>query len=107
VKNIVTSGWWQSNSAFLMDNHGKILTSAIPDKRNKLAGSSIPMDRETLNTIQSMPFGTIRGSGNPPSEVSGFYKLKEAPWSLVMIAPGKEILSSIVRFRHLRPEHLL
>ena len=99
VENIVTSGWWQSNSAFLMDNHGKILTSAIPDKRNELADSNAPLEKETLNGMHSMPFGTIRGSGHPPTEVIGFYKLKEAPWSLVMIAPGKEILSPIVRFR--------
>jgi sigma-B regulation protein RsbU (phosphoserine phosphatase) len=47
----------------------------------------------------NMPFGTILGQGHPPSEVSGFYKLDEAPWTLVMIAPGEEILSPIIRFR--------
>lgn len=99
VKNVVTSGWWQSNRAFLVDNQGKILTSTVPGRRNQLADTNDPLERETLNAINSMPFGTLRGSGHPPSEVSGFYKLKEAPWSLVMIAPGKEILSPIVRFR--------
>ena len=38
-------------------------------------------------------------SGLFPSEVSGYYRLKEAPWTLIMIAPGKQILSSIIRFR--------
>lgn len=33
------------------------------------------------------------GKGLIPSEVSGFYKLQQAPWSLVMIAPGSEILA--------------
>jgi sigma-B regulation protein RsbU (phosphoserine phosphatase) len=95
----VTSGWWQSNRAFLVDNQGKILTSTVPGRRNKLANTNDPLERKTLNAINSMPFGTLLGSGHPPSEVSGFYKLKEAPWSLIMIAPGKEILSPIVRFR--------
>ena len=99
IKNIVTSGWWQSNQAFLVDNHGKILASTFPEKRSELTGSNSLLERETLNAMNSKPFGTIRGRGHPPSEVSGFYKLKEAPWSLVMIAPGREILSSIVRFR--------
>jgi sigma-B regulation protein RsbU (phosphoserine phosphatase) len=99
VKNVVTSGWWQSNRAFLVDNQGKILTSTVPGRRNKLANTNDPLERKTLNAINSMPFGTLLGSGHPPSEVSGFYKLKEAPWSLIMIAPGKEILSPIVRFR--------
>lgn len=99
VKNVVTSGWWQSNRAFLVDNQGEILTSTVPGRRNELADTNDPLERETLNAINSMPFGTLHGSGHPPSEVSGFYKLKEAPWSLVMIAPGKEILSPIVKFR--------
>ncbi|MBW1995905.1 MAG: SpoIIE family protein phosphatase, partial [Deltaproteobacteria bacterium] len=30
--------------------------------------------------------------------MGGFYRLKEAPWTLVIIAPGSEILSRIVRF---------
>ena len=40
-----------------------------------------------------------QAKGYPPSEVSGFYKLSEAPWAIVMIAPGKEILTSIIHFR--------
>jgi sigma-B regulation protein RsbU (phosphoserine phosphatase) len=64
-----------------------------------LSESAQPIEQKTLQAIQSAPYGTILGEGHPPKEVSGFYKLQEAPWSLVMIAPGKEILSPIVRFR--------
>jgi sigma-B regulation protein RsbU (phosphoserine phosphatase) len=39
------------------------------------------------------------GEGYPPDEVSGFYKLAEAPWAIVMIAPGDKILGSIIHFR--------
>jgi sigma-B regulation protein RsbU (phosphoserine phosphatase) len=99
VKNVVTSSWWQSNEGFLVDDHGKILTSTVPGNRIELAETDEPLERETLKAIKSKPYGTLLGSGHPPSEVSGFYRLQEAPWTLVMIAPGRKILDSIVRFR--------
>jgi sigma-B regulation protein RsbU (phosphoserine phosphatase) len=99
IENVVASGWWQSQKAFLVDQTGKILTGTVPEERDKLGDNNDPMEQKTLNAITNMAFGTIRGHGHPPHEVSGFYKLQEAPWSLVMIAPGKVILSSIIRFR--------
>jgi sigma-B regulation protein RsbU (phosphoserine phosphatase) len=99
VKNVVTSSWWQSNEGFLVDDHGKILTGTFPGKRNELAETNEPLERETLKAIKSRPYGTLLGSGHPPGEVSGFYKLQEAPWTLVMIAPGGKILAPIARFR--------
>jgi sigma-B regulation protein RsbU (phosphoserine phosphatase) len=102
VKDVVTSGWWQSNEGFLVDNDGEILTSTVPGKRRERefakTGDAL-LEKETLKAIKSKAYGTLLGRGYPPSEVSGFYRLKEAPWTLVMIAPGKEILSPIVRFR--------
>lgn len=99
IKNIRESGWWQSNKAFLVDNTGKILTGTSPGKLDTLSDSNDPLERQTLKALISRPYGTLLGEGHPPKEVSGFYRLQEAPWSLVMIAPGKEILSPIVRFR--------
>ena len=99
VKDVVTSSWWQSNEGFLVDDHGKILTSTVPGKRNELTETDEPLERETLQAIKSKPYGTLLGKGHPPAKVSGFCKLTEAPWTLVMIAPGKKILAFIVRFR--------
>lgn len=99
IQNIRDSGWWQSNKAFLVSNEGRIFTSTISGQRESLSESEDPLERETLKKIKTSTYGAIRGEGHPPKEVSGFYKLQEAPWSLVMIAPGKEILSPIVRFR--------
>lgn len=99
IENVVASGWWQSQKAFLVDQTGKILAGTVPKERNKLGDNNDPMEQKTRNAMANMPFGTIRGPGHPPNEVSGFYKLQEAPWSLVMIAPGRVILSSIHRFR--------
>jgi sigma-B regulation protein RsbU (phosphoserine phosphatase) len=99
IKNVRESGWWQSNKAYLVDVGGRILTSTAHEWRDSLADSSNPLERETLEAMKSDVYGTILGEGHPPKEVSGFYKLQEAPWSLVMIAPGKAILATIVRFR--------
>jgi sigma-B regulation protein RsbU (phosphoserine phosphatase) len=99
IEKIAASGWWQSHKAFLVDNTGKILISAAAQSRQKLGDNNDPLEQKTLEALLGMSFGTILGQGHPPSEVSGFYKLDEAPWTLVMIAPGEEILSPIIRFR--------
>jgi sigma-B regulation protein RsbU (phosphoserine phosphatase) len=52
-----------------------------------------------LKAMKEKPYGTVVGRGFIDTDVSGFYKLKEAPWTLIMIAPGKQILSSVIRFR--------
>ena len=43
--------------------------------------------------------GTLFGQGYPPATVSGFFKLAEAPWTLVVLAPGQEVLADFIRFR--------
>jgi len=99
IKNVRDSGWWQSNKAYLVDDSGRILTSTAHEGSGSLAASRDSIERETLTAMKSGGYGTILGEGHPPKEVSGFCKLQEAPWSLVMIAPGKAILAPIVRFR--------
>ncbi len=99
IADIIDSGWWQSNKAFLVDDDGNILTGTVPQERKALADNNDPVELKTLNALKAEPFGTIRGPGHPPAEVGGFYKLQQAPWSLVMIAPGEKILSPIVKFR--------
>jgi sigma-B regulation protein RsbU (phosphoserine phosphatase) len=100
VKDVVTSGWWQSNEGFLVDNNGKVLTSTVPEQRREFGETEDALlEKETLEAMKSEAYGTLLGSGHPASQVGGFYRLKEAPWTLVMIAPGEEILSPIVRFR--------
>lgn len=99
IKDVRESGWWQSNKAYLVDGDGKILTSTAHEGRGSLADSGDPLEGEILAAMKSSDYGTVLGKGHPPEEVGGFYKLQEASWSLVMIAPGKAILSPIVRLR--------
>lgn len=98
VQNLGAAGWWQSHRAFLVDNTGKVLICTDPD-RQQLGENNDPLELATLEAIKSETSGTILGQGHPPDEVSGFYRLEEAPWSVILVAPGREILVPIVRFR--------
>jgi sigma-B regulation protein RsbU (phosphoserine phosphatase) len=99
IDTILATGWWQSDQAYLVDDSGKILSSAKSEDRSQLGDNNKSLEINTLKTMKEKPYGTVISSGFFPSEVSGFYRLKEAPWTLIMIAPGKQILSSVIRFR--------
>ncbi len=100
VEDIKSSKWWQSDKAFLVDQTGKLLFCNDPEQRKQFGRSDSPLELATLQAMQRMPFGTLLGHGHPAKEVSGFYKLKEAPWTMVIIAPGRELLAPIIRFRN-------
>jgi sigma-B regulation protein RsbU (phosphoserine phosphatase) len=99
LENLGATGWWQSRRAFLVDNDGKVLVCTGPDRR-PLGENNDPLELATLKAIKEQTSGTILGQGHPPKEVSGFYQLEEAPWSVVIVAPGREILAPIVKFRN-------
>jgi sigma-B regulation protein RsbU (phosphoserine phosphatase) len=98
-QNIEDSRLWHHHQAYLVDDTGKILYSTLNKSRENLFEGKDPLELQTIYAIRSMTYGTIFGEGDPPSKVSGFYKLREVPWNLVMIAPGKEILTPIERSR--------
>ncbi len=99
LENLGATGWWQSRQAFLVDNDGKVLVCTDPDRR-QLGENNDPLELATLKAIKEQTSGTILGQGHPPKEVSGFHHLEEAPWSVVMVAPGRKILAPIVKFRN-------
>jgi sigma-B regulation protein RsbU (phosphoserine phosphatase) len=98
LENLGSTGWWQSNRAFLLDNTGRVLVCTDPD-RQQLGEYDDPLELATLKMMQEDSSGTILGAGHPPEEVSGFHKLQEADWTVVMVAPGRKILAPIARFR--------
>jgi sigma-B regulation protein RsbU (phosphoserine phosphatase) len=71
----------------------------VPGHHLALSESGDPLENATFQRMQAAGSGTVMGAGHPPKEVSGFYRLHEAPWVLVMIAPGEEILAPVIRFR--------
>jgi sigma-B regulation protein RsbU (phosphoserine phosphatase) len=99
LENLGATGWWQSTRAFLVDSAGRILACTDPHRR-QLGENNDPLELATLKAMEEEPSGTILGPGRPAKEVSGFYRLGEADWSLVMVAPGDQILAPIIRFRN-------
>ncbi len=98
---VAGTGWWQSNKAFIVDDDGRILALAGTtfDKRKMLGETGDALELDTLKAMRANIQGTVIGKEYPAGEVSGFYRLREAPWSLVMFAPSEEILAPIIRFR--------
>lgn len=92
--------WWQRQKIFLLDGDGHIFVSTAAVERQQLGETDNAVEVETLAALQARDSGTLRGPGHPPREISGFYRLAEAPWYVVVIAPGEEILSPIIRFRN-------
>jgi len=105
IDQIVKAPWWKSNKAFLVDLQGNVLTRTelfmdpgkAPEKGR--FGESTPLERETLAALRENDSGTVFGQGMPPDEISGYYHLEEAPWTMVIIAPGKQALHPIMKFR--------
>ncbi len=106
ISQIVKTPWWESNKAFLVDSQGNILTRTelfkdMREKRkNNLFGENNPLEQKTLAALRENRSGTIFGPGMPPDEISGYYHLNEAPWTMVIIAQGEKVLQPIMRFRY-------
>ncbi len=96
---VKSTGWWQSNKAFLVDMNGRILAAATPGNRKLLGETGDVTELKILQMLKKASLGIVFRSRFRPAEVSGFYRLQEAPWALVMIAPGDEILAPIRTFR--------
>ena len=102
MQDITRLGWWQSDLACLVDNSGRYLahTEAWMKGRNQLGETHDPLEMKVLQDIREKQFGTALGSGHPPDMVSGFYRISQAPWIVILFAPGEKILAPIVRFRN-------
>jgi phosphoserine phosphatase RsbU/P len=100
IDKVAESGWWQSHQAFLVDDAGKILFGTTSGDRRRLGENGNALELQALKALNEKESGTLLGPGHPPLEILGFYRLKEAPWRLVMIAPGKEVFAPIIKFRN-------
>ncbi len=101
VDAVVESGWWQDHEALLVDSTGRVLSSNISLEQGFLQKNTAPLETATLNALREEEFGTVLGPGHPPNRISGFYRLQEAPWYLLIIAPGREIFKPIAHFRNI------
>ena len=108
VEQIVNAPWWKGNNAFLLDQNGAILVSTERSKditknidpSKRIFGSANELEIKTWQAIQNNTSGTVFSPGKTPAMVSGFYHLKEAPWTIVVIADGKSVLQPILTFKN-------
>lgn len=100
IEDLSKLGWWETRRSFLVDTIGRVLVGNSPDPRKVLGDTHISLESLTLEALKLKERGTVRGNGHPPDEISGFHRLAEAPWYIVVFSPGKEILKPITRFRN-------
>jgi sigma-B regulation protein RsbU (phosphoserine phosphatase) len=104
VEQIINAPWWKSYKAYLLDGENNVLASTglelgLEDYFPMRAFGTISvLEHDTLQAMQDSSSGTVFGPGHPPEEISGFYRLAEVPWTMVIIAPGKEVLKLITQF---------
>lgn len=105
IDQIIHSPWWKGNRAWLIDSEGNVLASTavhleLEDYFPKRAfGTVSALEKETLLALRKSTSGTVFGPGSPPEEISGFYHLAEAPWTMVVVAKGEQVLQPIIRFK--------
>ena len=105
IEEIIGASWWKSNKAYLLDRDGNVLVSTALqfELENyfpmRVFGTINALEKETLKAIREQDSGTVFGAGYPPKEISGFYHLTEAPWTMVIMAPGDQVLQPIIRFK--------
>ncbi|MBC8176371.1 MAG: HAMP domain-containing protein [Desulfobacteraceae bacterium] len=102
LEGIKAFAWWQTDQACLIDDHGRYLahTEAIMKGRKRFGELDDLFELSLLRAINEKPFGTVLGPGKPPDQVGGFYRLKYAPWTIVLFAPGEKVLAPIIQFRN-------
>lgn len=106
IAEVIRAPWWKSNKAYLVDDSGNVLVGtslelALEDRFPMRAfGTVSTLEQNTLEAMRSNSHGTVFGPGTPPEEVSGYYHLSEAPWTMVIMAPGETVLQPIIRFKY-------
>ncbi len=90
---------WKTDKSFLVDETGQVLAQGGDEKRvERLGEDGNEFELEVLQEILKKPAGTLLGPGHPAEEVAGFFRLKKAPWTLVLFAPGQQVLGTIIMF---------
>jgi class 3 adenylate cyclase len=101
MQDVKKLGWWQSDLACLVDHSGKYLAHSEPymENRRHLGEMKDAVELTLLQRMKEDHEGTVLGPGIPPRTVGGFYRLTQAPWVLLLFAPGEKILAPIIKFR--------
>lgn len=105
IGDIAKASWWLDNRSFIIDRDGRALGSSKSTTAQKLTEHNVGdhgvIDKDAWAEMQGKKLGTIFGEGTPPKDVCVFYQLDQAPWTLVVVAPGKRVLEPLIDFRQI------
>jgi class 3 adenylate cyclase len=101
MQETLKEGWLVAQMACLVSDEGHYLAHSNPamQGRHCLGDTQNPLELAMLKAIKEQPSGTLMGEGYIPDHVIGYYKLKTAPWAIMLHAQGSKILAPILRFR--------
>ncbi len=98
LANTPAHGWKQEETAALIDDQGNELACSSHGRDGQACDAESAY-RAVLKAMQHKKSGTLMGAASPPDEIIGYYRLKEAPWTLVLTARSSRVLAPINRFR--------
>lgn len=100
MQNALSYGWGKGETASLIDDQGRVLACNLADGRDRICSDEKTL-QAVIKAMHEKSSGTILGRSKSPREVVGFYRLKEAPWTLVLTAQDTQILAPIYKFRNI------
>jgi hypothetical protein len=59
IETVKSSGWWQSNEAFLVDLNGRILAATAPEGRRQLGEAGDPIEQEAFEALKKKSLGIV------------------------------------------------
>jgi class 3 adenylate cyclase len=97
MEGILTSGWFHAFMACLVNDQGQFLAHTNPEMtaRHCLGETQSPLELAMLKSMKEKPYGTEVGN----NQVIGYYRLKAAPWAIMLHAQEAQIMAPIQRFR--------
>jgi len=101
MQDLLVSGWMQTNDACLLDDQGNYLAHADSREkgRTRLRSNQDPVRLAIMRGIKEKPSGII----TERSQVIGFYRLKSAPFAIVLHASRKQIIRPVLHFGLIYP----
>lgn len=106
IGHIPGAPWWTGLQSFIIDESGNILAPDIGglpapiSDPPRLSSLSTEIRKKLLEAIKSNTSGSVASSdAGMPETIYGFYRLAEAPWTLVVRSQGETVLQPIISFR--------
>jgi adenylate cyclase len=97
MTDIRTTGWLHTYMACLVNDNGTFLAHTNPAMRPRLClgDTQNPLELTMLRDMKVKHYGTVVGR----NEVIGYYRVRGAPWVIMLHARENQIMAPILRFR--------